>query len=340
MVKVGVVGCGYWGPNLIRNFNEIEESDLTWCCDLDSNKLKAVKNKFPFVKISRDHNEILDDESVDAIVIATPPDTHYKIAEKCLLKGKHVLVEKPIAFDVNQAQSLVETANKTNRILMVGHTFEFNPAVIKAREYINSGTIGDVYYIVSRRINLGIVRSDINAMWSIAPHDISILIFLLGVMPLTVRAWGSSFLKEGIEDVVFLNIQFPKNILAHIQVSWLDPHKIRDMVIVGSKKMIVYDDIDNEGKLKIYDKGVDKIENNLNQKSHFGEFHVRLRYGDLLVPKLPNSEPLKKECEHFIECIKSNKKPLTDGENGLRVIKVLDAAYRSLKKDGKSIDIV
>jgi len=340
MVRVGVIGCGYWGPNIIRNFNEIEGADLAWCCDLDSNKLKDTKNKYPYIKVSGDYNDILNDRDVDAVAVVTPPDTHYKIAKDSLLKGKHVLVEKPITFDVNQAEDLVETAKKTGRILMVGHTFEFNPAVIKAREYINTGAIGDVYYIVSRRVNLGIIRSDINAMWSIAPHDISILIFLLGAMPLNVRAWGASFLKQGIEDVVFLNIQFPKNITAHIQVSWLDPHKIREMVIVGSKKMIVYDDIDNEGKLKIYDKGVDKVEKNLPQNSSFGEFHIRLRSGDILIPKLPNQEPLRKECEHFIECIRDNKKPLTDGENGLRVVKVLDAAYKSLKNNGRQVDIM
>lgn len=339
MVKIGVVGCGYWGPNLVRNFHEIEESNLIWCCDLDSNKLKSIKNKYPYVKITTDYHDILNDKDIDAIAIATSPDTHYQIAKDCLLKYKHVLVEKPITFNVNEAEDLIATAKKVNRILMVGHTFEFNPAVIKVREYIDSGKLGDIYYIISRRVNLGVIRSDINSMWSIAPHDISILIFLLKTMPLNVKAWGASFLKEGIEDVVFLNLQFPKNIIAHIQVSWLDPHKIREMVIVGSKKMVVYDDIDNEGKLKIYDKGVDKIESNLSQNGPFGEFHIRLRSGDLFVPKLFNYEPLKKECEHFIECIRDNKRPLTDGENGLRVVRVLDAAYKSLKNSGMPVNI-
>lgn len=334
MIKIGIIGCGYWGPNLIRNLFEIKDVDVVYCCDLMESRLQPIKDRYPSISIKKDYKDVLTDSNIDAVVIATPADTHYKIAKEFLLKGKHVFVEKPLTFDVSQAEELVDISKKVNKILMVGHTFEYNPAVIKAKEYIDNGELGNVYYITSRRVNLGIVRRDINALWNLAPHDISILIYLIGAIPEVVRAWGSAFIQNDIEDVVFLYLHFPGNIAAHIQVSWLDPNKIRETVIVGSKKMIVYDDIDNDGKIKIYDKGIDKIENNNFQSPVYADYQLRLRTGDLLIPKIDSYEPLKKECQHFIDCISNNKKPLTDGENGLRVVRVLDAAQRSLKNNG------
>lgn len=338
MIKLAVIGCGYWGPNIIRNLFEITGIELAYCCDLSETRLNSIKERYSSIKTTNNYQDILNSD-IDAVVIATPAETHYAVAKEFLLKGKHILVEKPLTFDLSQAEELVEIAKKNGNILMVGHTFEYNPAVIKAREYIERGELGKVYYIASRRLNLGIVRSDINALWNLAPHDISILIYLLGVMPESVRAWGSAFIQDGIEDVVFFHLHFPGNIAAHVQVSWLDPHKIRETVIVGSKKMIVYDDIDNEGKIRIYDKGVDKIEKNNYPNEVYADYQLRLRSGDLLIPKIDSYEPLKKECQHFIDCIKGNKKPLTDGENGLRVVRVLDAAQRSLKNNGAVVYI-
>ncbi|MEK6715182.1 MAG: Gfo/Idh/MocA family oxidoreductase [Candidatus Omnitrophota bacterium] len=339
MIKVAVIGCGYWGPNLIRNLFEIKEAEVSYCCDLQASQLQSAKDRYPTLKITKDYKDILRDADIDAVVIATPADTHYGIAKEFLLAGKHVMVEKPLTFDLGQAEELVDISKKAGKILMVGHTFEYNPAVIKAREYIEKGELGKVYYLASRRVNLGIVRSDINALWNLAPHDISILIYLIGSMPEVVKAWGSAFIQDDIEDVVFLYLHFPGNITAHVQVSWLDPNKIRETVIVGSKKMIVYDDIDNDGKIKIYDKGVDKIEYNNFQSPVYADYQLRLRTGDLLIPKIDSYEPLKKECQHFIDCIRQNKIPLTDGENGLRVVKVLAAAQKSLKNNGTIVHI-
>jgi len=330
MVKVAVIGCGYWGPNIIRNICEVDDCQLFACCDINEKRLFSIKKRYPSVNLSLDYRELLKNPEVDAVVIVTPAETHFKIAKEAFLHGKHVLVEKPITFDVKEAEELITISQKAKKILMVGHTFEYNPAVIKAKEYISNGDLGQLYYITSRRLNLGIIRDNINAMWSLAPHDISILNYLLDGMPDYLKAVGTSFLQKDIEDVVFMYLYYPNNITAHVQVSWLDPHKVREMVIVGSKKMVVYDDIDNEGKIKIYDKGVDKLAND----NVFGESQMKLRAGNLVVPKIELYEPLHKECQHFIECIINNKHPRTDGENGLRVVKVIDAAFRSLKNKG------
>lgn len=335
MIKVAVIGCGYWGPNLIRNISEVEGCQLAACCDINQKRLSALGKRYPSVGMLTDYKDVLKDTSIDAVILVTPPETHFKIAKEAFASGKHVLVEKPLTFDVKEAEELVSISDKAGKILMVGHTFEYNPAVIKAKEYITNGELGRVYYITSRRLNLGIIRNNINAMWSLAPHDISILNYLLDSSPESVKAMGNCFLQDGIEDVVFMYLQYPGNIIAHVAVSWLDPHKIREMVIVGSKRMVVYDDIDNEGKIKIYDKGVDK----LGDESAYGQYQLKLRAGDLIVPKISLYEPLFKECQHFVECIIQNKLPKTDGINGLRVVKVLDAAQRSLKNNAKTVKI-
>ena len=335
MVRVGIIGCGYWGPNLVRDFYEVDDVKVVSCADLSDDRLSAIKKRYPDVVTTKNSADIMKDKSIDAVVIATPAHTHYKLAKEALLAEKHTLVEKPLAFDPVEAEDLIQISDKSKKILMVGHTFEFNPAVEKMREYITKKELGDVYYMTSRRLNLGKIREDINAMWNLAPHDISIFIYLLGQMPTEVRAWGASFLHDGIEDFVTATLTFPNNIIANMQVSWLDPLKVRDMVVVGSKKMVVYDDVDNEGKVKVYDKGADKLVSAQN----FGEYQIKLRAGDVLIPKLSMYEPLKKECEHFIKCIKENKTPLTDGRNGLRVVRVLAAAQESLKNYGKVIKI-
>ncbi len=336
MARIGIIGCGYWGPNLVRDFYEVDDVKVISCADLSDDRLAAIKRRYPDIATTKNSADIINDKSIDAVVIATPAHTHYKLARQSLLAGKHTLVEKPLAFVPEEAVELIEISDKTKKILMVGHTFEFNPAVEKMREYITKKELGDVYYMTSRRLNLGKIREDINAMWNLAPHDVSIFIYLLGQMPTEVRAWGASFLHDGIEDFVTATLTFPNNIIANMQVSWLDPLKVRDMVLVGSKKMVVYDDVDNEGKIKVYDKGADKL---ASSNSSFGEYQIKLRAGDVLIPKLSMCEPLKKECEHFIKCIKDNKTPLTDGRNGLRVVKVLAAAQESLKNGGKVVRI-
>jgi len=335
MIKVAVIGCGYWGPNLIRNISEVEGAQLAACCDINQKRLSLLAKRYPSTRMLTDYKDVLKDNSIDAVILVTPPETHFKIAKEAFKSGKHVLVEKPLTFDVKEAEELVSIADKAGKILMVGHTFEYNPAVIKAKEYITNGELGKIYYITSRRLNLGIVRDNINAMWSLAPHDISIINFLLDSMPESVRATGTCFLQKDIEDIVFMHLDYPGNISAHVAVSWLDPHKIREMVIVGSKRMVAYDDIDNEGKIKIYDKGVDK----LGDESAYGQYQLKLRAGDLIVPKIGLYEPLLKECQHFIECIISGKAPRTDGRNGLRVVRVLDAASKSLKEGGATVEI-
>ena len=336
MVRIGIIGCGYWGPNLVRDFFETDGVKVVSIADLSEPRLAAIRKRYPDVVTTKNGSEIMSDKSIDAIVIATPAHTHYKLAREALLAGKHTFVEKPLAFVPAEAEELVALSDKAEKILMVGHTFEFNPAVEKIKEYITKKELGDVYYLTSRRLNLGKIREDINAMWNLAPHDVSIFIYLLGCMPVEARAFGASFLQDGIEDYVIATLTFPNNVIATIQVSWLDPLKVRDMVVVGSKKMVVYDDVDNEGKIRVYDKGADK----LVSSSNFGEFQIKLRAGDVLIPKLPMTEPLKKECEHFIRCIEEKKVPLTDGRNGLRVVKVLAACQESLKNGGRAVKVV
>lgn len=335
MVRMGIIGCGYWGPNLVRDFSEIDNVKIVTCADLSEERLESIKKRFPDIITTKNSMDVINDKSINAVVIATPASSHHKLAKESILAGKNTFIEKPITSTPEEAEELIELSKKMKNVLMVGHTFEYNPAVNRMREYIKKSDLGDVYYITSRRLNLGKIREDINAMWNLAPHDISILIYILEKSPIEVRAWGGSFLQEGIEDVVMMTLTFPGNVIANIHVSWLDPLKVREMVVVGSKKMVVYDDIDNEGKIKVYDKGVDKIASS----QIFGEFQIKLRAGDCLIPKLPMYEPLKKECEHFVDCIINNKTPMTDGYNGLRVVKVLSAAQESLKNGGKVVKI-
>jgi predicted dehydrogenase len=293
-----------------------------------------VERLYPSTRTATDYREILTDLTTNAVAIATPAQTHYVLAKEAFLAGKHVLVEKPLAMSSAQAEELVALATQQGKVLMVGHTFEYNPAVHKIKELIASGQIGDIYYIYSTRVNLGLVQRDLNALWSIAPHDISILIYLLESMPLEVSARGASYLNKNVEDVVFVNLLFPRGVVAQVHGSWLDPSKVRRMTVVGSQKMVIYDDVDDEGKIKVYDKGVYKKGDPI-----FGEFQYKVHSGDIYIPKIDMTEPLRNECAHFIECIQEGKKPLTDGENGLRVVRVLEAAQKSLENRGTVVEI-
>ncbi|MGB2706488.1 MAG: Gfo/Idh/MocA family oxidoreductase [Candidatus Omnitrophota bacterium] len=338
MLKIGVIGCGYWGPNLIRDFSEMENVEIAALCDVDGSRLSRFEKKFPKALFTKDPKDLFESKSIDAVAIATPANTHHALAKEALTNGKHILVEKPLTFNVNEALEIIDIAKKEKKVLMVGHTFEFNPAVIKIKELIEKGELGRVYYITSRRLNLGIVREDLNALWNLAPHDISILNYITGKMPKKVRAWGGAFLKAGHEDLVFIDLTYPDDLMANVHVSWLDPLKVREAVIVGSKKMVLYDDVDSEARIKIYDKGADMYGSE-GAEQGFGEFQIKLRAGDLHVPKIDMTEPLKQECRHFVNCVINNKTPKTDGENGLRVVKVLSAAEESLKNGGREVDI-
>jgi predicted dehydrogenase len=331
MIKIGVAGYGYWGPNLVRNFSSLNNCLVKWCVDLDRARVEKAAKICPGINTSADYKDILRDKDVDAVVIATPAATHYGIAKDALEAGKHIFIEKPFVLKSEEGVELIKLAKAKKRLIMVGHTFEYNPAVRKVRELISSGAIGDLHYLYSTRVNLGIVRSDTNALWNLAPHDISIFIYVTGLKPVKVRTTGSSYIRKEIEDTVFMTLDFPNNVSGHIHASWLDPGKIREMTVVGTKKMIVYDDLDNEAKVKIYDKGVFVKEDEA--------FRLAYRYGDITMPLIDSTEPLKVETSHFLECIEEEKTPLSDGESGLRVVKVLEAAQRSLKNDGIPVEI-
>ena len=330
-VNVALVGCGYWGPNLARNFYQLPGARLVTCCDLDERNLEQMQRLYP-MRVTQDYDSVLADSSVEAVALATPAGSHYTLARAALLAGKHLLVEKPLTMSSAEAESLIDLARQQGRILMVGHVFEYNPAVLKIKELIEGGQIGQVYYLYSNRVNLGRVQSDVNALWNIAPHDVSISLYLLDVMPVEVSARGAAYLNGRVEDVVFLTMQFPEGVMAHVQVSWLDPSKVRRMTVVGSERMIVYDDVASEGKVKIYDKGVYRKGDPI-----YGEFQYKLHSGDIHIPKIEMTEPLRNECAHFVECVLAGARPRTDGESGLRVVRVLEAAQESLNQGGQSV---
>lgn len=342
MTNLGIIGCGYWGPNLIRNFSQIEGCKIVYCCDLNKDRLSHIKKKYPSVKIIQNYNDILKDESIDAVAIVTSPSSHFKIAKDILLSKKHVLIEKPITLNSNDAKELIKIAKDEKRILMVDHTFEYTSAVNKIKEIIQRGELGDIFTIDIIRVNLGLFQKDTNVIWDLAPHDISILNYILESKPLSVRAMGESFIQEGIEDDARLTLRYPKNILANIHISWLDPCKIRRTTIVGNKKMLVYEDTEPIEKIKIYDKGVVIQKDNLPRGKYydtFKEFQMVYKSGDIYSPKLDSREPLNVMCEHFIDCIKNNKSPRSDGASGLEVVRIIEKAQKSLKNDGEEIKV-
>lgn len=340
MVGIAVVGAGYWGPNLIRNFSAV--GHLVAVVDRDEARLQKQRLLYPGVLYTADIEEVLASDAVDGVALATPADSHYALAKKVIEAGKSVFVEKPLAQTVAECEDLIDLAAERGVVLMVGHTFEFNAAVQYVEKCIEQNELGQIYYIYSQRLNLGVVRSDINALWNLAPHDISIALRWLKKMPVRVDARGYTYLQPGIEDVVYLNMEFEDGIAVHVHVSWLDPGKVRRMTVVGSEKMIVYDDASTEAKIQLYDKGIDRrgLDGSLGDFDSFGKFQLIQRAGDVLIPRIDFAEPLRNECQHFVECIVAGKKPLTDGENGLRVVKILEAASRSLAAGGASIELV
>jgi predicted dehydrogenase len=333
-VEVAVVGVGGWGKNLARNYAQMPEANLRYICDLDKAKLDQATRQYPGTRMTSNFTEMLEDKDLQAVIIATTAPAHYPLAKQALLAGKDVYVEKPFTLDVGHAEELIRLAEESKRILMVGHLLEYHPVVVRLKDMIRNGELGQVYYIYAQRLNLGTVRGDENALWNFAPHDISSILYMLGQEPTDVSARGQSYLQRGIEDVVFLSLNFANKAMAHIQVSWLDPHKTRKITIVGSRKMAVFDDLDANEKLRIYDKGA-QISTDYDS---FAEY-VGLRFGDILVPYIKVSEPLRLECLHFVDCVNKRRKPVSDGHDGLRVVKVLDAAQRSLKANGEPVKI-
>jgi predicted dehydrogenase len=334
---IGVVGLGYWGPNWVRNLHQLRRSRRLVACDLDAKRRDHVRSLYAGIEACSNIDDLLEDREIDGLVIATPVSTHYPLARRALLAGKSVLVEKPLAMSVAQASELVRIAGDYGRVLMVGHTFEYSAPVLKMREIIDSGELGNLFYVSSTRANLGLIQHDVNVVWDLATHDISIILMLMGGrIPEAVSCQGQGHYKRGIEDVAMLSLHFPQNVIAFIQVSWLDPNKIRRTTIVGSKKMLVYDDLAVQEKIRIYDKGVDVAP----YYDTFGEFQFSYRYGNVMAPLIDEAEPLKLESEHFVDCIHNGTTPRTDGLSGLRVVGVLEAANLSLKNGGAMVPVV
>ena len=324
-LKVGIIGYGYWGPNLTRNFFEIPSSQLVAIADLKEERLQRARSLYPGVFLTKDYMDFFTMD-VDAVVISVPPALHYSIAKDCLEHGLHVLVEKPITLKSRDAEVLIHLADARCLTLMVGHTFEYNSAVVALKEYIESGELGEIHYVDTARLNLGLFQRDSNVLWDLAPHDISILLYLFGTNPISVSAQGMTCVFEDIFDVAYVNLVFPDRIPAHIHVSWLDPCKVRRVTVVGSKKMIVYNDVETEKKLTIYDKGVDTPE----YTNGFGDFQCSYRSGDITIPKVRITEPLRQECQHFLDCISNHTKPCSSGIDGLNVVRILEAAEHSM----------
>jgi len=334
-IEVGVVGCGYWGPNLVRNFRSLPDCRLKSICDVSEDRLRHLKGLYPEVETETNINKLLLDKDLDAIVVATSVKHHYPMAKASLLAGKHTLIEKPLASSVEQCEELVSIAKKQGLVLMVGHTFLYSPAVRKIKEIIDRNDIGDIRYISARRLNLGLFQKDINVAWDLAPHDISIILHIMQESPLSVNCRGGAHITPGIEDVTTMNLHFSNEKSATIQSSWLDPKKVREMTIVGSERMIVYDDVAAQEKIKIYDVRVKRPPH----YDSFAEFHYAYHYGDTYSPYIKQDEPLRVECQHFIDCIRNGKTPITSGVKGTEIVRILEASSASIKLDGAPIDL-
>lgn len=335
MIKIGLIGYGYWGPNLARNFNKNSDLELSTICDFSPDRLQSAGNLYPQVKLVSQVDDLFVDTNLDAIAIATPVSTHFDLAKKAILEGKHVWLEKPMTEKVEQAEELIELAEKKNKVILVDHTFIYTGAVQKMQEVIKEGEIGDLIYYDSTRVNLGLFQQDVDVIWDLAPHDLSIMDFLMPFKKLTVSATGSHYYGENVVPKALLTIQMENNIVAHINVSWVSPVKIRQTLIGGTSKMILYDDNQPSEKIKIYDKGVELYET----KEALYHMKVQYRIGDMYSPRLEDHEALAFGTEHFVECLSNNKKPITDGKAGLEVVKILVASKGSLQANGAPVEI-
>jgi len=334
LVNLAVIGTGYWGANLIRNFHIARGSSLVSICDKDTTRLNRIGSHFPDVKTYDSPEKVLSDPKVDAVAIATSSSQHFSLAKAALLYGKHVFVEKPITLRVGHAKELIRIASDKDLRLMVGHLLYYHPAFEHVEHIVKNGELGKLVYLYSTRVNLGKFRELENALWNLAPHDIAMLLALVKEEPVEVSAQGRSFLRREVEDVTFILMKFNSGLVAQVHVSWLDPHKRRELTVVGDKKMLIFDDMQPTEKVRVFDKGALRDPKNEN----YGD-HITIRTGDVLSPHIPMEEPLLKECEHFVQCVRDGLTPRSDGKNGLKVLQVLEAASRSLKTGGQPVPI-
>ena len=333
MIRAGVIGYGYWGPNIVRNFNGHSEIEVVKICDKSADRQKVAKGAFPNSEIVSDADEILKDSSIDAVAIVTPVFAHFPLAKKALENGKHVFIEKPFTTTSSEAKELIDLAAKKDLIIMVDHTFLFTGAVRKMKELVDNGTVGDLYYYDSMRVNLGLFQHDVNVLWDLAPHDISIMQYLVpGLKPKSLNATGSSHFGRGIEDVAYLTVQYDNNFIAHFNANWMSPVKIRQTLLAGSNKMLVWDDVEPDYKIKVYDKGID-----ISDKSEIYNLLIQYRSGDMSSPKVEQLEALKLETAHFVDAINKKVKPINGGEEGLAVVEILEASDLSIKNGGKEV---
>lgn len=334
MIKIGIIGYGYWGPNLVRNFSECGAAEVRAVSDLRPERLTPIAARYPTVKTTPDHRELLADPGMDAIAIATPVSSHYDLALQALQAGKHVLVEKPFTATVEQGRRLIEEAERRGLTLMVDHTFLFTPAVRKIKQLVDAGELGPLYYYDSVRVNLGLFQHDVNVIWDLAVHDLSIMDYVLDLVPQAVSATGVAHVTGQPEDVAFLTCFFSGNLIAHFHINWLAPVKVRRTLIGGAQKMIVYDDLEPSEKVKVYDKGI-----TLKEPDGVYKMMVGYRTGDMWAPQLATTEALREEAKHFVECIQAGRRPLTDGQAGLNVVRILEAATESMRNRGQPVNL-
>jgi predicted dehydrogenase len=335
MIRVVVIGAGHWGPNLINNFHTHQRSEVACVVDRDEARLERVSTRFPDIAVATDAQPLLADPSVDAVVIATPTSTHYPLVKAALEAGKHVLVEKPITDDIATARELGRLAQAQGRALMVGHVFVYNTAAQRVKRYLDDGQLGRMYYISMVRTNLGPIRVDVNSAWDLASHDISLANYWLETEPITASAVGGAWINKGVEDAVFATLRYPNDVAVNLHVSWLNPRKARDITLVGEKRMLTFDDINMMEPLRIYDKQVSDERNDPEFIDSFGSFRMSVRDGDVTIPKVAGGEPLRNECEHFLDCIESGGTPLTGAAEGIAVVKALEAISKSIQHGGK-----
>lgn len=338
VLRIAVIGAGHWGPNLIRNFHTHQTSEVAWVVDRDPQRLELTRARYPDVRVGSDPAAAFADPAVDAVVIATPTVTHYPLALAALTAGKHVLVEKPISTRTEEAEELCALADRLGRVLMVGHVFLFNGAVRRIKEYLDAERIGRILYLSMVRTNLGPIRSDVNAAWDLAAHDVAIANYWLGAAPLGAAAQGGSWINPGIEDAVFASLWYPDGVVAHLHVSWISPRKVRDITLVGEKGMLTFDDMNLSEPVRLYDKVVTE-QRSPGFVDTFGSFRTSIREGDVLIPRVSTGEPLRTECDHFIDCIAKGSRPLADGWSGAAAVRVLAAFDRSLREGGRRVDV-
>lgn len=337
MIRTGLIGMGYWGPNYARILTETPHARFEWAHDVNAQALEIVESRWPVARTTTDIEELLSSD-VEAVIISTPTNTHFQLASQALAAGKHVLCEKPLAMSRRECDLLDHAAREADRVLMVGHTFIFNPAVQLMRDYVLGGELGRVLYSHATRTGLGPIRDDVNALWDLAPHDVSTILYLTGCDPVSVSAHGAAYLKPGIEDVAFLDIELTDGVIANVRVSWLDAYKVRTLTLIGSERMVVFDDLSPDLKLRVFDRGASYDATSEQARgAEFGEFKAILRDGDIRIPKVPAREPLREQVDHFLECCRSGDRPLTDARAARQVVAVLEAAGESLRRGGSPV---